>query len=71
MINRTEEQAFEPGTLVDIPPALPIPPHIWKRMQAFLRERKTGKVTLDIHLGNVQGASLEERISREERAKIG
>lgn len=50
---------------------LPIPAFIWQRIQVFLKEGKTGKIVLNTHCGVVQDASLEERISREERAKIG
>jgi hypothetical protein len=45
-----------------MPEALPIPAFIWQRIQVFLKEGKTGKITLNAHGGIVRDASLEERI---------
>jgi hypothetical protein len=58
------------GWVALVAEVLPIPAHIWQRIQAFLKEGKTGRVVLNVHVGVVQDASFEERIYREERAKI-
>jgi hypothetical protein len=42
--------------------APPIPPVIWQHVLAFLREGRTGQITLDIHHGTVRDATFQERI---------
>lgn len=40
----------------------PIPSEIWTRLLAFLREGKTGQISLHVHQGKVRDATFEERI---------
>jgi hypothetical protein len=46
---------------------LPIPPHIWQHILAFLRDGKTGEVVLNVHGGAVHAASLKECLRAEDR----
>ena len=39
-----------------------IPPLIWERILAFLRDGKTGQITLYVNQGRVRDAAFEERI---------
>jgi hypothetical protein len=39
-----------------------IPERIWRRLEAFLRDGKTGQITLYVKRGVVIDAALEERI---------
>jgi len=45
-----------------MPDSPPIPPEIWARLLAFLREAKTGSITLHVHRGRVRDAAFEERV---------
>jgi hypothetical protein len=38
---------------------------IWLRLLAFLREGKTGSITLDVHRGAVRDAMFSERVRSE------
>lgn len=40
----------------------PIPAEIWERLLTFVRDGKTGQVTLYVHQGKIRDASFEERI---------
>lgn len=40
----------------------PIPAEIWERLLAFIREGKTGQVTLHVHQGKIRDATFEERV---------
>jgi hypothetical protein len=48
-----------------VPDVPPIPPLIWCRLLAFLREGKTGSITLDVHRGAVRDAMFSERVRSE------
>lgn len=45
-----------------------IPPAILDRLLAFLREKRTGEVTLNVHQGAVQDATFRERVKAERKA---
>lgn len=42
----------------------PIPPHIWKRILAWLESGGTGRITLDAHQGHVCDGWINERIGK-------
>lgn len=44
------------------PENIPIPPEIWERLLAFLREEKTGTITLYVNQGRVRDSGFEERV---------
>ncbi len=48
-----------------MPEPLPIPPHIWKRILAWLRAGGTGRITLDAQRGSVRDAWINERIEHD------
>lgn len=41
-------------------PRKPLPPELWDRLQAFLAEQRTGKITLNVKDGKVQAWELTE-----------
>lgn len=43
-------------------PEPPIPPHIWERILAFLRERRTGQITLYVNEGHINDSEFAERV---------
>lgn len=45
-----------------MPDSPPIPAEIWERMLAFIRDGKTGQITLHVHQGRIRDATFEERI---------
>lgn len=45
-----------------MPDSPPIPAEIWARLLAFLRDGKTGQITLYVHQGRIRDSAFEERI---------
>lgn len=43
-------------------PEPPIPSDIWQRLLAFLRDRKTGQITLYVNDGHVSDSEFAERV---------
>lgn len=46
----------------------PIPPALWQRIVAFLRDEATGQVVLDVHRGRVTAVALNQKIRDDEAA---
>jgi hypothetical protein len=44
-------------------PHPPIPPALWDRIKAFLAERRTGQISLNISQGSVRNLEIRERVS--------